>query len=95
MQQIIDLSEYEQELNLLERLQHETEARKEICAYLVDTHQNHSEAYQEYFEEFIQYRMAFEMEKDRFIKEEVKRLVDEPILNWRINFYDKEIEVEV
>lgn len=95
MKQIIDLSGYEKELNLLERLLHETEARKEICAYLVDTHQSKTDAYQEYFEEFIQYRAAFNMEKDRFVNEEVSKMVDKPIMNWRINFYDKEIEIEV
>lgn len=95
MKQIIDLSDYEKELNLLERLQHEAEARKEICAYLVDTHQSKTDAYQDYFEEYIQYRAAFNMEKDRFVNEEVSKLIDKPFLNWRINFYDKEIEVEI
>lgn len=95
MKQIIDLSDYEKELNLLERLQHETEARKEICAYLVDTHQSKTDAYQEYFEEFIQYKAAFDIEKDRFIREEVQPMLKDIIKSWRINFYDREIEIEV
>lgn len=89
------MSDYEKELNLLERLQHETEARKEICAYLVDTNQNGTDAYQEYFEEFIQYRAAFNIEKDRFVNEKVQSQVKDVIKTWRIDFYGKEIEVEV
>ena len=95
MKQIIDLSDYEHELNFLERLMHETEARKEICAYLVDTHQNKTEAYKEYFEEFIQYRIAFNIEKDRFVKENIQPNIEGTIKSWSINFYDKEIELEV
>ena len=93
MKQIVDLSEYEDEINLIERLQYEADARKEICAYMVDTEQNHTEAYQNYFEEYIQYRKAFDMEKNRFVNNEI--LKNQEVKTWRIDYATKTITIEL
>lgn len=93
MTQVIDLSEYINELNLIERLQYETDARKEICAYMVDTEQNHTDAYQKYFEEYIQYRKAFDMEKNRFVSEDI--LKGQEVKNWRIDYATRTLTIEI
>lgn len=93
MKQTIDLSNYENELNLIERLQYEADARKEICAYMVDTEQNHTDTYQNYFEEYIQYRKAFDMEKNRFVSEDI--LKGQEVKNWRIDYATRTLTIEV
>lgn len=95
--QIIDLSDekYANDLNLLERLQSEVEARQNILAIMVDMGMKDNSNYQAYFEELLGYKAAFNMAKKNFFEEKIRSMVNGDYRMWSLDYNDKEIRIEV
>lgn len=95
MTEIISVKDFEQDVNIIERLQREVEARCAILAYMVETGAKDTKNYQDYYEEFLAYRQAYGIAKDNFIKEKIQPMYDKLIQNWELNFEAKELVIDV
>lgn len=95
MTQIISVKDYEKDVNIIERLQREMEGRQSILACLVDMGCKDSSTFKEYFEEFLQYKTAFEISKSNFLKEKIQPMFNDPIKSWELSYDDKEMTINV
>lgn len=95
MTETISVKEFEQDVNTIERLQREVEARCAILTYMVETGAKDTKNYKEYFNEFMAYREAYAIAKDQFIREKIQPMFDKPLQEWELNFEAKELTVNV
>lgn len=95
MTEIISVKDFEQDVNIIERLQREVEARCAILTYMIETGAKDTKNYQDYYGEFLAYRQAYSIAKDNFIKEKIQPMYDKLIQNWELNFEAKELVIDV
>lgn len=95
MTEIISVKDFEQDVNTIERLQREVEARCAILAYMVETGAKYTKNYKEYFNEFMNYREALGIVQDTFIKEKIQPMFNKTIQTWKLDFETKELIVNV
>lgn len=95
MTETISVKDFEQDVNTIERLQREVEARCAILAYMVETGAKDTKNYLEYLKEFMNYREALRIIKNTFIKEKIQPMYNKPIQEWELNFEEKELTINV
>lgn len=95
MTETISVKEFTKDVNIIERLQREIEARCTILAYMISTGVKDTISYQEYYEEFLGYQGAYAIAKDNFIKEKIQPMYDKPIQSWELDFQEKELTINV
>ena len=91
MEIILDMSEFENEINVLERIHYEIDARSRIINLMIDEGTTeHNETFNKYWEIFLEYIKAYNILKNSG----VDLLSDEPykVLFNEINWALKEME---
>ena len=88
---ILDMSAYEKEINALERLHYELDARGRIINLMISegTHE-HNDTFNKYWEAFLEHIKAYNVLKDRFYQNHLSEY-DEG--NWTLDFMTKEVVI--
>ena len=83
-------------LDKLERAQLEVTARENILYLLISGNEQHSDAYEEIWKEYLQYLKQYGIVKNQFYIECVKKYVYENNANgWVVDFDRKELNLDV
>lgn len=83
------------ELNYyLQRLAYETEARSNLCAFLM--RQNiKNEAFDDYHKEYIEFYTKYELAKKQMEEECIKPVIDGNNYNWNLDFQTSQVTIDV
>lgn len=88
---IIDVSEFENEINTLERLHYEIDARTRIINLMIDEGTNeNNESFNNYWETYLEYIKAYNLFKDNFYK---NHLSDYDEGTWELDFMSKQVTI--
>lgn len=81
-------------ISKMERMSYEIECRKNILEFLITQNQLNSETYQNYWEEYLMYRKAFDKLKYDFSQQYIVPVVKNPeTAHWKIDFNTGEIQI--
>lgn len=94
MKKIIDLTNFQEDVNTLERLHYETNARENIIALMTNNGMMNSSSYEKYWNEYMElfkeYQKAKDAIADKFVTPEVG---EDANASWEINFEKKVITI--
>ena len=91
---IIDVSRYQEELNLLERIHFELKARENILTFLIQKNQNFTPQYKKYYEEYIQYLKAQDIAKQQFETNCINKELGHNFTGkWTVKYDKKEVVI--
>ena len=80
--------------NYLQRLAYETEARSNLCAFLM--RQNiKNEAFDDYHNEYIELFAEYELAKLELENNYIKPEIGNQTCNWNLDFYTNEVIIDV
>lgn len=86
--------ENEEIIRLLEKLQYESESRKEVLGYIISTNGVNTEAFKQYEKEYQDAFINFNAAKNEFEKEYVKPAVGEgSFINWTLDYNTQEVTI--
>ena len=89
---ILDVSDYQKELNILERVHFEVRARENIITFLLQKNQGDTPAYKKYYEEYIQYLKAHDIVKKEFGDKCINQILGYEYTNsWTVKYDEKEV----
>lgn len=94
MNKIIDLSDqiYDKDIMSLERFAKEIENRQTILALMVDMGMSKGDNYQKYFDELIEYQLAYDSAKDKFYREVLIPFTEGcKYSSWNLDFNSREV----
>ena len=87
---ILDMSEYTDEINIIERLHYETEGRQNIILSMAVTGNNiDNKNYNYYWEEYLVYLKTYNKLKSDFQKKHLSQYNG----NWTLDFDTKEVTI--
>ena len=88
----LDISNYQEELNVLERIHFEVRARENIITFLLQKNQGNTPEYKKYYEEYIQYLKAHDIIKKEFENKCINQILGYNYTNnWTIKYDEKEV----
>lgn len=89
---IINISDYEQELNILERCFYEVEARKNIIDYMLVIGRKENPIFEETWEEYLSYLKAYNIAKNNFTINCIEKILGHNnYTGWKVDFEKKEV----
>lgn len=83
----LDLSNY------MEGLMYETNARKDLCSYMVNSGMNETKQFEDYHKEYIEYYTKYELAKQEITNTYVAP--EYPKAKWNLDFFDATLYIEV
>ena len=78
----------------LEALMYETNARKDMVAYMIDHGMTKTESYDLYHKEYVEYHAKYEMAK-RELEATYAHPISHGEVKWVMNFRTNQLEIEV
>ena len=91
---ILNIENQKEIISKLERASYEVDCRKSILGFLINQNQSNSEAYQNYWEEYLIYNKAFQKLKYDFTKKYIIPAAENPeTANWHVDFNTGEIKI--
>ena len=88
MEYIINVSEFEDDINLLERAHYEVNGRQSILGFMVSNGLEDSDNYKKFWEQYLEYMKTYNFLKDQFQK---NQLSNYPNKIRHLNFTTKEV----
>ena len=89
MQKIIDISNYKENLLMLERASWEKECREELLAFLVNQGLTQSDDYTRLWEEYLIAYANYQKEKDNFYQTVVINFLNENYKIWEVQYNEE------
>lgn len=94
MEKIIDVRNYESEINLLERIHFETKARENIINFMIQNGQHTLPQYEEILSDYVCYVRALEIAKEDFFNKCILDVLKYEYCGpWSIDFDTKEVTI--
>ena len=87
------IENYDEELKELEKLFYETNASAEIVALLINKQMKNTEAFDQYWIEYLNLFIKYQHAKNKFSNEVVSKYIQGPV-NWNIDFENKVCKIE-
>lgn len=88
---IIDVSEFENEINTLERLHYEIDARTRIINLMIDEGTNkNNESFNNYWETYLEYIKAYNLFKERFYENHLSEYEEG---TWELDFMSRQVTI--
>lgn len=94
MKKVIDVRNYESEINFLERVHYETKARESIINFMIQNEQDTLPQYTKFWDEYVCYTRALEIAKEEFLNNCIINILGYRYNgSWSINFDTKEVTI--
>ena len=91
MEIILDMSEFENEINVLERIHYEIDARSRIINLMIDEGTTeHNETFNKYWETFLEYIKAYNILKNKFYENHLSEYKEG---TWALDFMSKQVTI--
>ncbi len=95
MVRIINISEYDNEILELQKAHFEARCRENILEHLIMNNQRDTVQFEKFWNEYVQYSIAYNAAKDKFSDDCVYKIVGKGFKgNWKIDFDKKELTIE-
>lgn len=76
----------------IQALQFEVTARKDIISYMLSNgHDMNSEGYKKYYAEYMEFFKEYDKVKDEFAREYVLPYTNNKLVDWNLDFVEKEV----
>lgn len=89
MEKIIDISDYSNELNKLERAFYEVQARENILDIIIREGRKNTPYYEDMWEEYLAYLKNYNIIKYNFELNCIKKITQEQYYHWKVDFTKK------
>ena len=84
----------QEEVNYLQKLNYEIEARKNLCQFLI--RQNiRNKAFDDYHNEYIELLAEYELAKLELQNNYIKPVIGNQTCNWNLDFQTNEVNIDV
>lgn len=93
MKKIIDIPE--DFCNYVEGLMYETNARKDVLAFMINQPSINKERFEEYHKEYLEFYSKYEIAKREIQEIYVNPEYKDTALNWNLNFKTSQLEIEL
>lgn len=88
---ILDMSEFRNEINTLERLYYEIDARTRIINLMIDEGTNeNNESFDKYWETYLEYIKAYNLFKERFYENHLSEYKEG---TWELDFMSGQVTI--
>lgn len=88
---VLDMSEFESEINTLERLHYEIDARTRIINLMIsEGSSEHNDTFNKYWETYLEYIKAYNVFKERFYENHLSEYKEG---TWELDFMSKQVIV--
>ena len=95
MQTTIDVQEYSNELNILERLHYETIGRENVINFLIRQEQKNTSYFEEIWEEYLVYLKLYQEMKNNFEINCINKILGHNnYTRWNVYFDKKEVVID-
>ena len=92
---VLNIENQKEIVSKLERASYEVDCRKSILSFLINQNQSNSEAYKNYWEEYLVYNKAFQKLKYDFTQQYIIPVVENPeTANWYVDFNTGEVTLD-
>ena len=92
--QTITIPDQEKVINVLKRANYEVSGRQQIINFMIANNMRNHDSFKEYWQEYLDYLMAYEVLKDKFEKEYIIPAVGENAAKkWEVDFITDEIRL--
>ena len=88
---ILDMSEFRDEINILENIFYEIEGHKKILELMIlEGNYNENQEFKNFYEEYLQYLKIYEISKNNFYNNYLSEYTQG---TWSLNFLTKEVTI--
>ena len=95
MQKIIDVKDYPDELNSLERLHYEVQGRENVINFLIRQEQKNTSFFEEIWEEYLVYLKLYQEMKNNFEINCINKILENKnYTKWSVLFDKKEVIID-
>lgn len=88
---VLDMSAFENEINVLERLHYEIDARTRVINLMIDegTHE-HNDTFNKYWETYLEHIKAYNVFKERFYENHLSEYEEG---TWELDFMSRQVTI--
>lgn len=95
MVKIMDISMYQNELNILERAYLEVSGRENIINFMVNQGKKDTEEYKEFWLDYLHYLKAYNIIKNNFVNNCINKILEYSFRGtWQVDFEKKEVTLD-
>lgn len=88
---VLDMSEFESEINTLERLHYEIDARTRIINLMIsEGNSEYNDTFNKYWETYLEYIKAYNVFKERFYENHLSEYKEG---TWELDFMSKQVTI--
>lgn len=88
---ILDMSNFENEINIIERLHYEIDARVRVINLMIEEgNYQHNDTFDKYWETLLEYIKAYNVFKERFYKNHLSEYEEG---TWELDFMSKQVTI--
>ena len=81
--------------NYVESLMYETNARKDVIAFMIDRNVDNKERFDQYHKEYLEFYAQYELVKQEIQKTYVDEVYGDQAIRWNLNFQTQELEIDL
>lgn len=81
--------------NYVESLMYETNARKDVIAFMINSAILNQERFDQYHKEYLEFYAQYELVKQEIQKTYVDEVYGNQAIKWNLNFQTQELEIDL